>query len=34
MQLAMVQPAYRDRELVTDSAAQCARLRKGEVVRI
>ena len=34
MQLAMMYPAYRDGELVTHSASQCTRLRKGEVVRI
>ena len=34
MQLAMMQPADWDRELVAYSASQCTRLRKSEVMRI
>jgi hypothetical protein len=34
MQLAMIFPAERDGELIADSASECARLCKGEVVRI
>ena len=34
MELAMVDPADRDRELVAHSTSECTRLRKGEVMRI
>ena len=34
MKLVVVDPANRDRELVAYPAAECARLGKGEVVRI
>ena len=34
MELAMVHPAKRDRELVAHSTSECTRLSKGEVMRI
>ena len=34
MQLAVMDPADRNGELVAHAASECARLRKGEVMRI
>ena len=34
MELAMVDPAKRDREFVAHAASECTRLSKGEVMRI